>query len=121
MLTSEVVASLVDTQLALIEDPLLLSHLRALRVRPYPVLRHWDYGPPGRAFTCWTVLEHTQSNTAIAYCDQGFGPSDPWGVVSLSGPDNWIGTDAAWYAYLEDAFRGSPACPLPSPPGYEVR
>jgi hypothetical protein len=32
-----------------------------------------------------------------------------------------MGTDAAWFAFLEDAFRESAAWYGENPPGYEVR
>jgi hypothetical protein len=54
------------------------------------------YGPPGQKYTCWTVLEHRPSNTGIAYCEEGFGPSFPWGLIFLSGPHMNIGMDAGW-------------------------
>ena len=87
---------------------------------PYPVERDWDYGNSGERFVCWTVLEHPDSNTGIAYCAQGFGPKHPWGLVFLSGPYMSIGMDSGWYASLEDAMRESMAWDRPNPPGYEV-
>ncbi len=35
------------------------------------------------------------SNTGIAYCEFGFGPRNPWGLVFLSRGS--IGMDSAWY------------------------
>src|SRR5260370_40435213 len=60
-------------------------------------------------FVDWTVLQHHPSNTGIAYCLQGFGPSYPWGLVSLSGSHMNIGVDSCWFASLEDALRNSMA------------
>jgi hypothetical protein len=53
------------------------NRIRELLVTPHPVERAWDDGSRGEHFVCWTVLEHHPSNTGIAYCLQGFGPSSP--------------------------------------------
>ena len=103
-----------------ITDPALLARIRELLVVPYAVERDWDYGGIGDRFTCWTVLEHPPSNTGIAYCPQGFGPSDPWGLVSLSGEHMGIGMDASWFPTLESAVLGSKAWNGPKPKNYEV-
>lgn len=68
-----------------------------------------NYGVPGEKYTCWTVLEHPASNTGIAYCEKGFGPTCPWGLIFLSGPHMNIGMDAAWYDTLEGAMLESMA------------
>ncbi|CAG0933531.1 hypothetical protein TFLX_03094 [Thermoflexales bacterium] len=75
-------------------------------------------GKKGQTYPCWIVLEHKESNTGIAYCDYGFGPKDPWGLVFLSGDS--MGMDSGWFSSLEDAFRESMAREGPNPPGYEV-
>lgn len=87
---------------------------------PLAVERDWDYGRDDERFTCWTVLEHSPSNTGIAYCQQGFGPSCPWGLVSLSGQHMGIGMDCGWFSTLESAMRGSMAWDGPNPENYEV-
>jgi hypothetical protein len=114
------ITNLVEKELARIADPVLLAAIRSLLVPPYAVERDWDYGWPGQKHTCWTVLEHRPSNTGIAYCEAGFGPSSPWGLVFLSGDVMSIGMDSAWFASLEDAMRESPAWDQDNPPGYEV-
>ena len=83
--------------------------------------RGWDYGAEDQRYPCWIVMEHHQSNTAIAYCEYGFGPKCPWGLLFISGPHMGIGMDAAWYLRLEDAFRESMAWEGENPHGYEVR
>jgi hypothetical protein len=106
---SESITQLVANELAAISDATLLARIRALLVTPYAVTRDWDYGAPGDALVCWTVLEHAASNTGIAYCSEGFGPSHPWGLVFLLGPHMSIGMDAGWYRTLEAAMRDSMA------------
>lgn len=85
MLTAGEISSLVRQQLDRITDSVLVNRIHKLLVTPYPVERDWDYGHVGERFTCWTVQEHPPSNTGVAYCEQGFGPADPWGLVFLSG------------------------------------
>ena len=114
------IVSLVEKELTRIGDPILFAAIRSLLVTPYPVERDWNYGLPGQKYTCWTVLEHRASNTGIAYCESGFGPSSPWGLVCLSGEVMSIGMDSASYTSLEGAMRESQAWDQPHPPGYEV-
>ena len=118
--TPEEILEFVDREIRRIADTRVADRIRQLLVFPYAVQRPWDYGAPNEQFTCWTVLEHRQSNTGIAFCSEGFGPSDPWGLVSLSGPYMNIGMDSSWYKSLEDAMRESMAWDQPNPEGYEV-
>ena len=120
MLTVDAVSSLVRKELDQITDPALLSRIRELLVTPYPIERDWDYGTVGERFTCWTVLEHSPSNTAIAYCEKGFGPSDPWGLVFLSGDHMGIGMDSGWFSTLESAMRESKGWHGTNQENYEV-
>lgn len=114
------VTELVERELAAITDPAVRDLVLRLRVDPYPVERDWDYGAPGERHICWTVLEHRPSNTGVAHCDAGFGPTHPWGLVFLSGPRASIGMDSGWFATLEGAVRESMAWDGPNPSGYEV-
>lgn len=114
------VRKLLHGELMRIGDGAVRREIESLLVEPYCVEREWDYGPAGQKFPCWTVLEHPASNTAIAYCSQGFGPANPWGLVFLSGPYMSIGADYQWYSSLEDAFRQSQAWTGENPPGYEI-
>jgi hypothetical protein len=100
------VKMLVERELAPLADARALVLIRRLLVEPYAVLRGWDYGGPDAAYPCWTVLEHRDSNSGIAYCESGFGPRAPWGLVGLSEkPINMrIGPDSSWFSSLLDAF-----------------
>jgi hypothetical protein len=114
------VAELVDRELAGIRDPAVRDLVRRLRIEPFPVDRDWDYGAPDERYECWTILEHRPSNTGVAYCDAGFGPASPWGLVFLGGQHMNIGMDSAWFATLEAAVRESMAWDGLNPPNYEV-
>jgi hypothetical protein len=114
------ISKLVELEVLRITDIRLADKIRELLVTPYPVERTWDYGEPDEQFTCWTVLEHPPSNTSIAYCSEGFGPSNPWGLVQLTGPDMSMYMDCCWHVSLEHGMRNSPAWEGPNPEGYEV-
>ena len=120
MLQRADIEGLVQAELNRMDDELAAA-VRPLLVAPHVEQREWDYGADDQTYPCWIVLEHHPSNTAIAYCAEGFGPSSPWGFLSLRGEHLSMGMDSEWYSFLEDAFRRSAACELPTPPGYEVR
>ena len=119
MLQKTGIEELVQTELNRM-DAALAAAVRLLLVAPHLEQREWDYGAVGQTYPCWIVLEHQPSHTGIAYCAEGFGPAAPWGILFLRGEDLSMGMDSGWFCSLEDAFRGSMACDLPTPPGYEV-
>ena len=114
------ISRLVERALAAVRDPALVALVRDLLVEPCPVERDWDYGAAGQKFVCWTVLERPPSGTGVAYCEEGFGPAHPWGLVVLGGPHTSMGMDSAWYASLEDAVRESRAWDGENPAGFEL-
>jgi hypothetical protein len=120
MSDAEKIATLVEREIERITDTMVVARIRQLLVTPRAVRRSWDYGKPGECYTCWVVLEHPESNTAIAFCSEGFGPSDPWGLIFLSGPHMGIGMDCSWFVSMEQAFRESMAWDGSNPHGYEV-
>ncbi len=108
--TSTQIKTLVDVELSALHDTRVISHIRGLLVEPIVVLREWDYGTPDQSYPCWSVLNHPKSNTGIAYCEFGFGPRNPWGLVGLSGESNMsIGMDSAWFESFLDAYFESHA------------
>lgn len=104
-LTASVVDAFVDAQLAAIADTAVLSLVARLRVAPREEVRPWDYGEP-HEYPCWIVLEHHPSDTAVAYCAQGFGPRAPWGLLFLTRHLS-MGMDSGWFSSLEEAVRES--------------
>ena len=109
MRSAEEIKQFVEEQMSLISNPDVRGRIREGLVDPYPVHRDWDYGLPDQKLACWTVFEHKPSNTSIAFCEEGFGPKNPWGLVYLSGQYMSIGMDSSWYITLEQAFRESMA------------
>lgn len=97
----------IDRALALVTDPRVSAHIRSQLTNPTLVMRGWDYGEPGQQFPCWTVLEDRGSGTVIAYCEEGFGPSCPWGLVFIGQPDDpraSMGMDSGWYPTFMEAY-----------------
>ena len=76
--TQTEIDALVEAAIATIGDPRVCALVQRLRVPARCELRPWDYGSPGEVHACWIILEDPESNTAIAYSDDGFGPKLPW-------------------------------------------
>ena len=98
---------LLEAQVRLIDQPDLTTFVRSRLVTPQIEHRIWDYGEPWQTFPCWLCLADQPTNTGITYCEQGFGPAYPWGLVFLSRRHSSIGMDSQWYVSLEDAVRES--------------
>jgi hypothetical protein len=115
-ITASILKRLVARELGGVEDPRVQRHiLSSLLVEPEAILRDWDYGRPGQKYVCWSVLNHERSNTGIAYCEDGFGPKHPWGLVQLSGTDAMsMGMDSSWFGtFMEAYFESFAAADLP--------
>jgi hypothetical protein len=102
------IQALVEAELSALRDARVVTQIRGLLVQPTAISREWDYGPPGQTYPCWAVLNHAKSNTGIAYCEFGFGPRAPWGLLALSGSSNTsIGMDSGWFESFLDAYFNS--------------
>lgn len=113
---AQTLMAMIDGELATVSDARVTAHVRALLVEPTVTMRRWDYGREGERYPCWTVLRHPASNTGIAYCEQGFGPHSPWGLVFLEGDEGRtsIGMDYCWYTtFLQVFFESRAASELP--------
>jgi hypothetical protein len=81
-------------------------------------LRGWDYGKPGQQYPCWTVLDDfANSEIGIAFCEEGFGPACPWGLIFKNDDDGQsasMGMDSGWYPrFLLAFFESSASVRLP--------
>ena len=104
----------IDLELDRLSDERVLKHIRQHLIPPTVVMRDWDYGDIGQKYPCWTVLEHPSTNTGIAYCEEGFGPDHPWGLVFLSGAHMSTGMDSGWFrSFLGAYFDSQPVTELP--------
>jgi len=107
---------LIASELAAFNDQRIIRHVHAHLVEPAPELRDWDWGEPGQQHPCWIVFRHPPSNTGIAYCENGFGPSRPWGLLWIGGQGNplSIGQDSGWYTtFMETYFNSFAVSELP--------
>ena len=114
------VTELIEQQLARISQVELVECIRPLLVTPRLEHRAWDYGQPDQTFPCWIALEHKPSQTAVAYCEEGFGPTHPWGLLFIDSRAS-MGMDSQWFVSLEEAVRDSSAWSGPNPVGYEAQ
>jgi len=108
----QTLSALIASELATVSDSRVIAHVRNMLIEPHVLLRTWNYGP-NTQYPCWFVLKDEQSGAEIAYCEYGFGPRCPWGLVS-SGIDDSMGMDSGWFQTFLDAFFDSFAsCALP--------
>jgi hypothetical protein len=55
----------------------------------------WDYGEDDERFDCWIVADLCPWRPyVVAYCEQGFGPAYPYGVIEAD--LSTMGMDAQW-------------------------
>src|SRR5262245_52115164 len=98
------ISEIVRTELDRITEERVRHAIAGLLVTPRCEDRPWNYGAADATFPCWIVLEHLESDTGIAFCEEGFGPRSPWGLLFLSGDHLSMGDDSGWFRTLEDAF-----------------
>lgn len=103
------ITELLSVELTRITNRPELAFVSDLLVKPRREVCTWEYGQPNQEFSCWVVLEHASSNTCIAYCEEGFGPSCPWGLMFTNNAVMAMGMDSAWFSTLEEAFKSSMA------------
>ena len=108
---------IVGRELATVTDARVVAHIQELLVSPNVVLRDWDYGSPGQQYPCWIVLNDAEhSDTAIGYCEYGFGPRCPWGLLHYADDPQHqsMGMDSGWFpTFLEAFFDSFAATRLP--------
>jgi hypothetical protein len=109
---TDILKAFVEDELARVSDARVTSHVRSLLIEPKPELRGWDYGEKDQQYVCWILLEHRASGTGIAYCENGFGPKRPWGLIPLRS-DASMGMDSGWFTSFLQAYRDSAASDLP--------
>jgi hypothetical protein len=108
MTTAAAVAAALDEDLARLRDPRVLASIQAFRLAtPTPIRLAWDYGEPDQKFDGWLVFDDPGQGTGIAYCDQGFGPKSPWGLISTREACPSMGMDSGWFSRFMDAYLDS--------------
>jgi hypothetical protein len=109
--------TLIEDELTTLSDVRIVAHVMEMLVEPRAVLRSWDYGERGQQYPCWIVLEDpAHSFNAIAFCEHGFGPKCPWGLISSGDTpsDMSMGMDSGWFlSFLDAYFESWAAIELP--------
>lgn len=108
-MNAESLKLLIREELMRIQDARIIAHIQSMLIEPYAIMRRWDYGEVGQRYLCWMVLKDSATGAEIAYCEEGFGPKCPWGLVS-SGERQSMGQDSAWFRTFMDAYFDSRAC-----------
>lgn len=106
------ISALIAREMSVLTNGPVKEALRNGLVDPRPVKLNWNYGHPGQQFDGWIVFDHEAiSDTAIVYCDEGFGPKSPWGLIIATPEEGvrWMGMDSGWFRSFMDAFWDSHA------------
>lgn len=106
------IAALIASELSVLTDDNVKQAVLHGLVDPRPITLDWDYGTPGQRFEGWVVFDHeAESDTLIVYCEHGFGPLSPWGLVfATPHQGSWsMGMDSGWFRSFMEAFWDSHA------------
>jgi hypothetical protein len=110
--STSVMKALVTAELERTADANCRDRLAGLLVEPTFLPLAWEYGAVGATRLCCVVARLDDGDRALVYCEDGFGPQEPWGAVSLA--EASMGSDDQWFGSLYDAALGAGLCqPLP--------
>lgn len=107
---------LVAAELSNVADPARRNALKAVLVPPQRLSLKWGYGQPGERYDCWLVGLSPNGQLRLMYCERGFGPDYPWGIVPVA--EERMGMDCDWHVGLEHAAINAGI--LPPPDNYEI-
>ena len=99
------IKEIVAKEILKIKDPIILNGLGQILIKPFKHLRTWDYSTTNEKFSCWSIALDSGTDTSLIYCDKGFGPKTPWGLVSTK--NLYFGMDSAWFNNLEECYLDS--------------
>lgn len=99
------IKQLLQKELEKITDPIVRAGIEKVLVEPTSHIRKWDYSTTNESFICWIIATDILTDTSIIYCEQGFGPETPWGLVSSS--VSYFGMDSGWFDNLLDCYLDS--------------
>jgi hypothetical protein len=103
--------ALATAELERVSDPDCRERLTRILVEPAFVPLAWEYGALGATRLCCVVARLEDGDRAVVYCEDGFGPQEPWGAVSLG--EASMGDDDQWHASLYDAAVSLGICDSP--------
>ena len=102
------VAALLEEDLRNLRDPRVRASIQAFRLPTPRLIRlAWDYGKPGDTYDGWLVFEDLERRVGIAYCEQGFGPKNAWGLINVGESCPSMGMDSRWFRRFMDAYLDS--------------
>jgi hypothetical protein len=104
------ISKLIEAELVAYGDVEIIDFIRQNLVGPRQITLEWDYGPDPDApvtYVGWVVLEDLVAGARVVYCEHGFGPSCPWGLVSLDSDIPNMGMDSGWFTSFLNAFFDS--------------
>jgi hypothetical protein len=108
------ISAAIDADLRNLRDPRVRAHIEAFRLpTPTPIRLGWDYGKADEAFDGWLVFDDREHHDGIAFCDQGFGPRTPWGLINTGDAYPRMGMDSGWFHRFMDAYFEAAASALP--------
>jgi hypothetical protein len=93
--------ALATAELERVPDQECRERLARVLVEPAFVALAWEYGALGATRLCCVVARLEDGERALVYCEDGFGPQEPWGAVLLSQAS--MGDDDQWHGSLYDA------------------
>jgi hypothetical protein len=111
---AEAISKLIEAELVAYGDVEIVTFIRQYLVGPRPITLAWDYGwnsetmqPADVTYPAWSVLEDLIAGAKVVYCEHGFGPSCPWGLVSPDSEIPSMGMDSGWFTSFLSAFFDS--------------
>lgn len=103
----------LEAEVSLVQDRRVVDHIRSLLLpEPRPSKLAWAYGEPQQTFDGWIFLQECGVPAGIAYCEDGFGPKAPWGLVYTNEDVPDMGMDSGWYRAFMEAYFESAASEL---------
>ena len=110
------IRGLVAQQIAQVGDLRRREQLQSLLTEPELRSFNWDYSAHDQRLDGWVVGGSPDRSILLVYAEEGFGPSEPWGMVIAE--DDSFGMDSQWHVGLEHAAICAGL--LDAPPRYEV-
>ena len=109
--SAAVIKALATAELERVPDSDCRERLARVLVEPTFVSLVWEYGALGATRLCCVVARLEDGDRALVYCEDGFGPQEPWGAVSLG--EASMGDDDQWHSSLYDAALSFGLCHSP--------
>ena len=105
MIERSALLALIEAELAAVADPAAREAMRGVMLAdPIAMRCAWDYGAADETFPCWRVAAREDCGVGVVYCELGFGPKCPWGLVWLNEAVPRMGMDSGWFCALREAL-----------------